>query len=135
MDAVVRRNPSDTCRVSAVPTAWGGTLSVTSTLNCAESAMMKKPQTRAIGARIQSDRPKAKPSNAQHVPLISIARMTRGARPTRSATSPPHMQPRPPTAITPNDRTATAVEAEGVSACGSRAALAATNAGIQVQYE
>ena len=47
--AMVSRKPSEVCSVSAVPTACGGTLSVTSTENCAESAMTKKPHPRAIG--------------------------------------------------------------------------------------
>src|SRR5579862_5435640 len=135
MDAVVSRNPSETCSVSAVPTEWEGTCSVTSTLNCAESAMMKKPQMSAIGARIQSERPNERPTSAQQMPLIIIARVTSGARPIRSATRPPHTQPTPPTAITLNDSNPTVIDRDGVSACGSRRTLAATNAGIQVQYE
>src|SRR5256885_1076499 len=59
MEIIVSRNPSDVCMVSAVPTACGGTDSVTRTLNCAESAMTKNPQARAIGIRRQSLPPKA----------------------------------------------------------------------------
>src|ERR1051325_6525666 len=39
IDTIVNKKPSDVCTVSAVPTAWGGTDSVTSVLNCAESAI------------------------------------------------------------------------------------------------
>ena len=41
---MVSRNPSEVCNIKAVPTeSWGAT-SVTSALNCAESATTKKPQ-------------------------------------------------------------------------------------------
>ena len=43
MDTIVSKKPSDVCTVSAVPTACGGTASVTSVLNCAESAITKNP--------------------------------------------------------------------------------------------
>ena len=130
---VVSRNPSDTCSVSAVPTACAGTLSVTSTLNCAESAMMKNPQRRASGATIHSDRPKVRPTSAQQLALITSARLTSGARPMRSATRPPQMHPAPPTAITPNESNATSGDDDAVSAWVSRATVAATKYGIQVQ--
>ena len=132
---VVSRKPSDVWRVRAVPTACGSTDSVTSTLNCALSAMMKNPHTMVSGARIQSERPKLSPMSAQQLPLMTRARITSGARPMRSATQPPHTQPMPPTAMTANDSTAIAGDEGAVSACTSPATLAAKNAGIQVQYE
>jgi hypothetical protein len=61
MVTAVSAKPSDVCSVSAVPTASGGTLSVTSTLNCALSAMTKNPHTSASGTTSHGDAPKASP--------------------------------------------------------------------------
>ncbi len=52
MVTIVRRKPTEVCRVSAVPTACAGANSVTMALNWAESATTKKPQTSTNGARI-----------------------------------------------------------------------------------
>ena len=51
---MVSRNPSEVCRVKAVPTACRGATSVTMALNWAESATTKNPQTQASGASTQS---------------------------------------------------------------------------------
>src|SRR6266516_3793550 len=53
MLAIVSRNPSDVCRVSAVPTACDGTDLVTIVLNCAESAMTKNPPSHATATMTQ----------------------------------------------------------------------------------
>jgi hypothetical protein len=132
MVTAVSAKPSDVCSVSAVPTASGGTLSVTSTLNCALSAITKNPQASESGTTSQSDRAKASPMPIAHAPLRVMATVTSHARPRRSATRPPHTHPAPPTASAAN---ATALAARALSgpADGSRAAtLAARNAGSQV---
>ena len=133
MEMVVSRNPSDVCSVSAVPTACGGALSVTSTLNWALSAMMKKPHTSATGVSSQSERPKERPTRAQQTVLTESAMMTSRGRPMRSATAPPQTHPMPPTAMMANPMTDAVREGAGVRACGDAAMLAATKAGIQVQ--
>src|SRR5687767_2759900 len=144
MVIVVRRKPNEVCTVSAVPTAWGGTLSVTSTENCALSATTKKPQRSATGARSQRERPKVSPTRRAQAPLAAMARVTSRSRPTRSATSPPQTHPTPPTAITEKASSdmigdlvvsGTAVAPPGAVARAASAALAAMNAGIHVQYE
>ena len=77
---------------------FAGTLSVTSTENCALSAITKKPQTSATGTSSHNERPKAKPISTEQAPLMAMARVTSQARPRRSATSPPQMHPAPPIA-------------------------------------
>src|SRR5881275_2982976 len=117
--------------VSAVPTACGGTDSVTRTLNCAESAITKKPQMSDTGTSSQSVLPNVKPMRSEHAPLAAIATVTSHSRPRRSATIPPQMQPRPPTAIAAN---AMADETEAFRVLVD-ASLAAMNTGSQVHAE
>ena len=59
--------------VSAVPTACGGTHSVTSAQNCALSATTKNPHTSASGASSQSERRRRSRRRAQHTPLAASA--------------------------------------------------------------
>jgi hypothetical protein len=63
-----------------VPTAWPGTDSVTSALNCALSATTKKPHTSATGASIRRDRPKNNPTMSEHVPLAMSEMVTSRSR-------------------------------------------------------
>src|SRR3954467_12081931 len=93
IETIVRRKPSEGCTGSAVPTACGGTLSVTSTENCALSAMTKNPQRRATGARSQRLRPKVSPMTMAQAPLTAIASVTSHSRPLRSAAGPPPPRP------------------------------------------
>ena len=77
---IVSRNPSEVCTVSAVPTAWPGTDSVTSALNCALSATTKNPHTSASGASIHNDAPKRSRRRAQHAPLATSEIVTSRSR-------------------------------------------------------
>ena len=110
--------------------------SVTSTLNWALSAITKNPHASASGAMIHHDAPNANPIVRAHNPLASMAKFTSFARPIRSATRPPQMQPAPPTAMTAKPTTA-ANRACGTSplAAALAASCATRNAGIHVQYE
>ena len=47
IDTPVSAKPIDVCSMSAVPTDSGGATSVTTALNCAESATIVKPQISA----------------------------------------------------------------------------------------
>ena len=76
MVAIVSRKPSEVCSVSAVPTACGGATSVTSALNCAESATTKKPHAHATGTSAHGLASKSRPMPSAHAPLAAIARVT-----------------------------------------------------------
>ena len=65
------------------------------------------------------------------LPLAARAIVTSRSRPARSATSPPHTQPSPPTAMVPK----AARETAAGEAVRRDAALAARKTGIQVQKE
>src|SRR6185436_6588028 len=137
METMVSRKPSDVCTVSAVPTACGGTASVTSALNCAESAMTKNPHAHASEPTIQSDLPNANGIMSEQAPLRAMASMTSRSRPRASADSPPQTQPSPPTAIVPKATAETSPAAPAdlaVLPCCA-ATLAARNNGIHVQNE
>src|SRR5687768_4449174 len=134
MVSVVSRNPSDVWIMSAVPTACDGTLSVTRTLNCAESATTKKPQASATGASSHQLRPNVSPIKREHAPLAASARMTNRSRPMRSATRPPQTHPMPPTAIVAKESKETKEGADDpADEPANERALAARNAGIHVQ--
>src|SRR5829696_1096456 len=115
--------------VSAVPTACGGTESVTSTLNCALSAMTKNPHASAIGTSSHKLCPKVNPMSSAHAPLAAMAQVTSHSRPRRSATSPPHTQPIPPIAIAANVTADDIESCAGPGAIPAAVALAATNTG------
>ena len=85
IEAMVRRKPAEVCTVSAVPTACGGTDSVTSALNWALSATTKKPQTQASAATAGRGAPKRAPIASAQVPLAARAIVTSRSRPARSA--------------------------------------------------
>src|SRR5438093_489138 len=106
MLAIVSRNPNDVCRVSAVPTACGGTDLVTIVLNCAESAMTKNPHTHATATMTQTLDAKKPPMTAAQLPLTAMARITSRSCPIRSATQPPHQA-----------RTTTGAPREPATAC------------------
>src|SRR2546425_1135725 len=111
MLAIVSRNPSDVCRVSAVPTACDGTDLVTIVLNCAESAMTKNPHSHATATMAQTLDANKPPMTTAQLPLTAMARITSRSCPIRSATQPPHTHPNPPTAMAPNaSRPSTAPE-------------------------
>src|SRR5215216_6335088 len=132
MEIIVNRKPSDVCTVSAVPTACGGTDSVTSTLNCAESATTKKPQASAMGTSSQRLWPKVNPMSTAQAPLAAIATVTSHSRPRLSPTRPPHTQPAPPIAIAANVTAEATMSREKPLGAPDTATLAATKAGIQV---
>src|SRR6266571_1476403 len=134
MLAIVSRNPSDVCRVSAVPTACDGTDLVTIVLNCAESAMTKNPHSHATATMTQTLDANKPPMTTAQLPLTAMARITSRSCPIRSATQPPHTHPNPPTAMAPNaNRPSTTSEGTTPPARARAAALATTNAVIHVQ--
>ena len=100
MVTIVRRKPIEVWSVSAVPTACGGATSVTSALNCAESATTKNPQTSVSAKTSGNGARNAGPAARAHAPLASIARITTARYPMRPAAHPPQRQPSPPTPIT-----------------------------------
>lgn len=63
----VRRQPSELWSVSAVPTAWGRTLSVTSTERWALSAMTKTPHVSATGLGVLRHHCDALRHGSEHV--------------------------------------------------------------------
>ena len=73
---MVRRKPSEVWSVSAVPTACEGATSVTSALNCAESATTKNPHTHATAATHGAAAPKHAAIAIAHAPLAAIAWIT-----------------------------------------------------------
>src|SRR6185503_4631866 len=118
--------------VSAVPTEWAGTDSVTSVLNWALSAMTKNPHAIASAARTQLGPPQRNPLRRQQTPLMKREMATRRSLPRLSAKIPPHTEPRPPMAIV--------AKARSEIARGARyrpptlaATLAARKAGTHVQ--
>src|ERR1043166_1569198 len=119
--------------VSAVPTACGGTDSVTSALNCAESATTKNPQTRAITSNGASECPNTRGVRTAHEPLAIMATVTSHSRPCRSADNPPQTLPMPPIAIARKATTETVPDETVAMDLAPR--LAAVNAGIHVQNE
>ena len=131
MLTIVSRKPIDTCNVSAVPTACASTLSVTSTENCAESAITNQPQTSATGTTSHQLMPYTAPIASAQLPLTAMETVTSHSRPRRSDASPPQMHPAAPTAITANaiaPVTTPLFRREPLAA-----ALAASHAGIHVQ--
>src|SRR5207302_155251 len=77
IETVVSRNPAAVWTVRAVPTACGGTDSVTRALNWALSAMTKKPQVQASRVTRARLAPKRKPMVRAQVPLAAKAMVTR----------------------------------------------------------
>src|SRR5204863_362661 len=126
MVAMLRRKPSEVWSVSAVPTESPGAASVTIAENWAESDTTKKPQTSTIGIRRKTLPEKKKPTTSAQAPLAAIDRFTTKARPRRSASHPPQIDPRAPAAMAPKAMTSTALEPS------ERAEEAARKAGIQV---
>src|SRR5439155_20698318 len=99
MLAIVSRNPNDVCRVSAVPTAFGGTDLVTIVLNCAESAMTKNRHTHAAATMIHTVDAKKFPMTASQLPLTAMARFTSLYCPIRTQSRPPDTHPDAPPAV------------------------------------
>src|SRR6266516_3224262 len=89
MLAIVSRNPSDVCRVSAVPTACDGTDLVTIVLNCAESAMTKNPHSHATATMTQTLDANKPPMTTAQLPLTAMAPNANRPSTTSEGTTPP----------------------------------------------
>ncbi len=93
---IVRRNPTEVCRVSAVPTACGGAISVTSAENCAESAITATPPDEADARGPARPAAEHQPCSQRAAPLTT-QRQTRttGRDPSGRRHAPPEASHRP----------------------------------------
>src|SRR4051812_1797196 len=76
IEIIVSRKPADVCSVSAVPTACGGTDSVTKALNCAESATTKYPQMTTSAINKTRPWPNTRGETRAQAPLAIIETVT-----------------------------------------------------------
>src|SRR5512132_4161153 len=117
--------------VSAVPMYCRSPSSVMQAENCGESAMTVIPQTADTANNRNGLPPKRNPTSKQQVPLIAIAHDVTAVLPTRSAKSPPPMQPSAPQPMIKNEENSASSDE---AFCAARLARIITGIQAHIAY-